>query len=127
MGLPPRAAVAHEARLLEHAQVLGCGGLGDTGMVGQRMDRLLALAAQPLEDGAAGGIGQRSEHEIGRGGHADSITAWLLITHNPSVMASSTLSKAMRQRPACRMPGMRETLCRKRAKPPTLPALRAHP
>ena len=50
MCLAAFMAVAHQPGLLQNGQMLGDRGLGNTRLGGQGSDRLLALAAQPLED-----------------------------------------------------------------------------
>jgi len=53
--------------------------LRDPGPSRQGPDRLLSVAAQPLEDGTPGRIGERSEEHIVGVPHLRSITCWLLI------------------------------------------------
>ena len=71
MGVTPVLAIADEAGLLQHAEMLRHRGLRDSGPDGQGADGLLTFAAQPLEDRAAGRIGERPEDDVVRVGHAD--------------------------------------------------------
>lgn len=69
------AAVAYQLCALEHGQMLGDRGLGDSGIASEGVDGLLAVASQVLEDGAAGGVGESAEDEIGIGQrHRQTIT-----------------------------------------------------
>ncbi|OJY04498.1 MAG: hypothetical protein BGP04_03680 [Rhizobiales bacterium 62-17] len=58
-------AVAHQAGLFQNPKVLGNGGLRDAGLGRQGTDRLFALAAQPLENGPPGWVGEGSKEEVG--------------------------------------------------------------
>jgi hypothetical protein len=53
--------------MLENAQVFRICRLRDYGPVGQHRHGLFAVAAQPLEDGAAGRVGQGAEKLVRRG------------------------------------------------------------
>ena len=67
--LPSFRAVAHEAGALQHAEVLGYGGLRHARAGGQRVHRLLAVAHEALEERAARRVGEGMEDVGGRGGH----------------------------------------------------------
>ena len=69
----------NQACLLQDPEMLGDGRLRDLGPGRQGADRLLSFAAQLLEDGPPGRIGERSEEHIVSVGHAGSITPELLI------------------------------------------------
>ena len=71
MRLPAFVAVAHQPGLLQHAEMFRYRRLRDSGPRGQRSDRLLAVAAEPLEDRPPGGIGKCSEQRIVSLGHSD--------------------------------------------------------
>src|SRR5262249_9412931 len=70
VGLAALAPGAHQAGMLEDAEVLGDRGLRDTGPLSQGPHGPLAVAAQPFEDRAAGGIGERTEKLSRRRRHA---------------------------------------------------------
>jgi hypothetical protein len=57
---------ADQSGPFQDAEVLRNGGLRHAGLSRQRRDRLLALAAEALEDAAPGRIGQRSEKPVVR-------------------------------------------------------------
>jgi hypothetical protein len=57
-------AVAHQPGLLQNPEMLRDGRLRDPGPRRQRPDRLLSVAAQPLEDGPPRRIGERSEKDV---------------------------------------------------------------
>jgi hypothetical protein len=67
-------AIAHQPGLLQESKMLRDGGLRDPGPNRQSPDRLLAFAAQPLEESPPGRIGERSEEHIVRVWHLRSIT-----------------------------------------------------
>ena len=78
VGFAPLAAMAHQPRPLEHSEVLGDGGLRDTGKASQCMNGLFALPGKLLEDGPARGVGERAEDVISAGSsHIQTITVWL--------------------------------------------------
>ena len=58
---------AQQSRLLQHLHVLGGGGEGHVEGLGQLAHGARA-AGQPPQHGPAGGIAQRAEHTIKRGG-----------------------------------------------------------
>src|SRR4051812_36104181 len=60
---PPRATPGDDPRLGEHVEVLGHSRLGDGEFVGKLHDGVLA-AGKPLDDAAAGGIGERVKDAI---------------------------------------------------------------
>ena len=64
-------AVAHQPGLLQNPKMLRDGRLRDPGLRRQGPDRLFAFAAQPLEDGPPGRIGERSEEHIVSVRHLD--------------------------------------------------------
>ena len=64
MGLAAFMAVAHQPGLLQHPEMFRDRRLRDAGPRRQGPDRLLAFAAQPLEDGPPGRVGERSEQHI---------------------------------------------------------------
>ncbi|MNL66779.1 hypothetical protein D3C87_1912980 [compost metagenome] len=66
MGLATFVAIDHQPRLLQHAEMLGYGRLRHTGLCRHYGDRLLAVAAQPLEDGAPRWVGEGSEKNVMR-------------------------------------------------------------
>ena len=57
------ATIAHQARFLEHAKVLGDGGAGDREARGNLVHRE-RLVAQHLEDGQPGVIAQSSQSAL---------------------------------------------------------------
>ena len=70
--------VVYEFGALEDGEVLGDRGLGDAGLAGERVDGLLAVAGELLEDGSAGGVGERAEDGLWAGLlHRKTITIWL--------------------------------------------------
>lgn len=70
----------HQLRPLQHRQVLGDSRLRDVGIPRKRMNSLLALSNQLLEDGSSGRIGKSAEYVICYSGfHIKTITIWLLI------------------------------------------------
>jgi len=70
-------AVAHQPGLLQNPEMLRDGRLRDPGLSRQGSDRLLSVAAQPLEDRPSRRIGERSEKDIV--GFSQLITRWLLM------------------------------------------------
>ena len=100
MGLAAVLAVAHQARLFQHAQMLGDRRLRDPGPRGQRPHRLLAVAAQPLEDRPPGGIGQGLEQEIA--GSRQNIAHGLFV-----LFITAQLYVSQDKRPGRRQPGLR--------------------
>jgi hypothetical protein len=64
MRLAACMTVAHQARPLQDTEMLGDGWLRNPGLAGQCRDGLLTFAAQSLEDGPAGCIGEGSEEHI---------------------------------------------------------------
>ena len=72
-------AIADQAGPFQYAEMLGDGRLGNPGLSRQGADRLLAVAAQPLEEGPPGRIFERSEQKVVGIGHLQSITRQLLI------------------------------------------------
>jgi hypothetical protein len=62
--LPTFVTVTHQPGLLQDPEMLRDGRLGNAGPRRQRGDRLLAFAAQSLEDSPPGRIGERSEEHI---------------------------------------------------------------
>lgn len=79
VGFTALAAVTHEAGAFEDGEMLGDGRLGDAGRGSQGMHSLLTVAGEPLEEGPAGGIGERFEEVVRDGWHGQTITIWLLI------------------------------------------------
>jgi hypothetical protein len=69
VGLAACTAVAHQAGAFEDDEMLGDGGRGDAGAAGQGMDGQLAIAGEALEEGAAGGVGERFEEMVRDGWH----------------------------------------------------------
>jgi hypothetical protein len=65
MGLASFMAVTHQARLLQRAEMFRDRRLGNAGLRRQCPDRLLALAAKPLEDRPPCRVGKRPEQKIG--------------------------------------------------------------
>ena len=57
-------AVAYQPGLLQDRKMLGYGRLRHLGPSRESADRLLSVAAQPLEDGAPRRIGERPEEHI---------------------------------------------------------------
>ena len=80
VGFTAVTAKADELGRFEDGEVLGDGGLGDSGGVSQGMDGLLAVAGELLEDGAPGRVGEGAKDGIGSGCfHAKTITIWLWV------------------------------------------------
>jgi len=79
VGFAALAAMPYQLGPLKHGEVLGDGGLRNTGAIGQSVDGLLAVAGEALEDCPAGGIGERSENMVREDWHAETIAKWLLI------------------------------------------------
>jgi hypothetical protein len=80
MGFASFVAMADQLGALEHGQMLGDGGLGDSGVAGEGVDGLLAGPRQFFEDGSAGRVGESAEDGIGIGQrHRKTITEWLWI------------------------------------------------
>src|SRR5262245_48024919 len=78
VGFAPLAAMAHQLCPLEYGEVLGDGGLRDTGKPSQCVDGLFALPGKLLEDGPAGGVSECAKGVIGDGlSHNETITVWL--------------------------------------------------
>src|SRR5258708_3931567 len=71
MCLASFMAVAYQPGLFQNAEMLGDGRLRDPGLGCQGPDRLLAFAAEALEDRPAGRIGQRSEENVWGVWHQD--------------------------------------------------------
>ena len=88
MRLASFMAVAHQPGLLQDAKMLGHRRLRDPGLSRQSPDRLLAVAAQPLEDGPPGRIGEGSEK------HVVSIGHWI---NNPLAMDRYITARYMRR------------------------------
>lgn len=51
--------------------MLGDGGLGDAGVIGEHADGLFAVATEALEEGAARGVGEGLEDGVGCGSHRE--------------------------------------------------------
>jgi hypothetical protein len=64
-------AVAHKPGLPEQSQMFRHGGLRDACLGGQRADRQFSLAAQALENGTPGRVGEGAEKGVGRGHQID--------------------------------------------------------
>lgn len=65
VGFAPLAAMAHQLCPLEHGEVLGDGGLRDTGKASQCVYGLFAMPGKLLEDGPPRGIGECTKDVIG--------------------------------------------------------------
>ena len=74
MRLPAGMPVLYETCLLEQKQVLGHRRLGNPGRAGQCAYSLLAFAAELLENGAPGRVGQRAEQGVLGVVHVNSFT-----------------------------------------------------
>ena len=61
VGFASLAAMAHQFGAFEDDEVFGDGGLRDAGVAGEGVHGLLAIAGEALEEGAAGGVGERLE------------------------------------------------------------------
>jgi hypothetical protein len=57
-------AIAHQAGEFENAQMLGYRGLRDTGSISQRPHGLFAVATQPFENSATGGVREGLEENV---------------------------------------------------------------
>jgi hypothetical protein len=64
VGLATFVTVAHQPGLFQDTKMLRDGRLRDPGPRRQSPNRLLAVAAQPLEESPPGRIGERSEQHI---------------------------------------------------------------
>ena len=72
------ATIAHQACLLEDAEVFLDCRLGNAGLCSKRVHRLLSLTTQAFEKSASGRISQGREKQFVRGRHE---------THNATVMS----------------------------------------
>jgi hypothetical protein len=79
MRLAAFVAIAHQAGLLQDPEMFGYRRLRDPGVSCQGANRLLAFAAQSLEDRPPGRIGERAKQHIVSVRHFQSITRWLWI------------------------------------------------
>jgi hypothetical protein len=78
VGFAAVAAVADQVGALEDGKVLGDGGLRDSGVAGEGVDGLLAVAGEFFKEGAAGWVSQGAKDGIGTDGfHGKTITVWL--------------------------------------------------
>ncbi len=79
MGFASLAAIANQPGALQSGKMLGNHRLRHTRALGQSVHGLFAIPGQPLEDGAASGIGESAEKFVRGSRHFKTITVWLSI------------------------------------------------
>lgn len=77
VGLAPLAAIANQPGTLQDGQMLRNHRLRHTRALRQRVNRLVAVAGQPFENGSASRIGEGPEETVCGDRHAETITQWL--------------------------------------------------